>query len=98
MSTAWCAVERRVSRTTRACLTPFRGHEKADHGVRDAVGSGDRRRSDQAHALAAAPTFRLTRSRIEQALTSAGRRQHEPLEALRHLVRTARATRRNAHP
>src|SRR5207249_4567285 len=41
-------------------------------------------------------TFRLTRSRIEQALTSAGRSQHEPLEALRQLVRTAHATGRNA--
>src|ERR1700682_1811250 len=74
------AAERRVSRTTRACLTPFRGHEKADHGVRDAVGSGDRRRSDQAHAREAAPIFRLTRPRIEQALTSAGT---EPTRAVR---------------
>src|SRR5713226_6889966 len=71
MSAARCAAERRVSRITRACLTSFRGHEKADHGVRDAVGSGDRRRSDQAHARTAAPTFRLTRSRIERALTAA---------------------------
>src|ERR1700682_3471958 len=29
-------------------------------------------RSDQAHALGAAPAFRLTRSRIEPALTSGG--------------------------
>src|SRR5947208_11559705 len=76
MSAAWCAAERRVSRITRACLTPFRGHEKADHGVQDAVGIGDRRRSDQMHARAAAPTFKLTRSRIEHG--SDQRRTEQP--------------------